>query len=198
MSGEQRPVPTLMGKAVTLRPLTLEDAPVLLAITPPETFRHFLTWPTTWDLPSLRVWMQKHLFKPDQTPFAVVLQDDGTVVGSTSYMDVQPQHRHAEIGCTWYTPAVRRTVVNPECKLLMLRHAFEVMGCVRVTLKCDGRNQVSQRAIAKLGAVREGVLRKHRVQPDGFVRDTVYFSIVEDEWPAVRERLEERLRERGV
>jgi RimJ/RimL family protein N-acetyltransferase len=197
MHVEER-VPTLEGRAVTLRPLTMGDAPVLLAVTPRETFRHFLAWPTSWDLPAFRVWMERYLFKPDQMPFAVVLQDDGAIVGSTSFMDVQPQHRHVEIGCTWYTPAVRGTVVNPESKLLLLRHAFDAMGCVRVTLKCDGRNEVSQRAIAKLGAVREGTLRHHRIQPDGFIRDTVYFSIVAAEWPAVREKLEARLRARGV
>lgn len=179
------------GAGVVLRPLTMEDAGALFAITPEGTFRHFLNWPGEWTEAAFAAWMAERLFRPDQAPFAV--EHRGVLAGSTSYLDVQPAHRHAEIGCTWYAAGARGTAVNPACKLLMLRHAFESMGCVRVTLKCDGRNEVSQRAIAKLGAVREGVLRKHRVQPDGFVRDTVYFSVVEAEWPAVRERLERRL-----
>lgn len=191
MEPQRLRAPVLEGRAVRLRPLTVGDAGALFAITPPETFRYFLNWPRPWTEAAFAAWMQSRLFAADQIPFAV--EHHGVIVGSTSYLDVQPAHRHVEIGCTWYEPGVQGTVVNPECKLLMLRHAFESMGCVRVTLKCDGRNEVSQRAIAKLGAVREGVLRKHRVQPDGFVRDTVYFSVLEGEWPAVRERLERRL-----
>lgn len=195
MDRERLASTVMEGHGVRLRPLRAEDAGALFAITPPDAFRHFLLWPEAWTLPAFMAWMEGCLFKPDQAPFAVERWAGGRLelAGSTSFMDLQPAHRHAEIGCTWYAPGARGTAVNPACKLLMLRHAFESMGCVRVTLKCDGRNEVSQGAIAKLGAVREGVLRKHRVQPDGFVRDTVYFSVVEGEWPAVRAGLERRL-----
>lgn len=185
--------PTLVGKHVTLRPLTMDDAPALHAITPPGTFRYFLNWPLGPTLDEFAEWMKRRLFAPDQSPFAVVRSADGSLVGSSSYLDIQPAHKHVEIGCTWYTPDVRGTVINPESKLLLLDHAFGKLGCERVTLKCDGRNEHSQRAIAKLGAVREGVLRRHRIQPDGFVRDTVYFSIIASEWPAVRAGIRTRL-----
>lgn len=186
--------PTLVGSHVTLRPLTLDDAPALFAISPPGTHRYFLFWPEGPTLDDFRAWMQRRLFTSDQSPFAVVRRADDAVVGSSSYLDIQPAHKHVEIGCTWYAESVRGTAVNPESKLLLLGHAFERIGCERVTLKCDGRNVLRQRAIAKLGAVREGVLRKHRVQPDGFVRDTVYFSVIAAEWPIVRDGLLARLR----
>jgi RimJ/RimL family protein N-acetyltransferase len=99
-----------------------------------------------------------------------------------------------EIGWTWITPAFQRTAVNTEAKLLQLTYAFETLGAGRVALKTDGRNERSQAAIARLGAVREGTLRRHMRLPDGYVRDTVYFSILADEWPGVKARLEERVR----
>lgn len=187
------PTPTLIGTHVTLRPLALADADALFSFSPPETFRYFLYWPKGPTLADFREWIAARLFGPDQRAFVVVRNSDGVIVGSSSFMDIQPAHKHVEVGSTWYAPDVRGTAVNPESKLLLLAHAFESLGCVRVTLKCDGRNEHSQRAIAKLGATREGVLRKHRIQPDGYVRDTVYFSILPDEWPAVRERLRARL-----
>jgi RimJ/RimL family protein N-acetyltransferase len=185
--------PTLTGKHVTLRPLTMDDARALHAITPPGTFRYFLNWPLGPTADDFAEWMKRRLFAPDQSPFAVVRNTDGAIVGSTSYIDIQPAHKHVEIGCTWYAADARGTAVNPESKLLLLDHAFNKLGCERVTLKCDGRNDHSQRAIAKLGATREGVLRKHRIQPDGFVRDTVYFSIIASEWPSVRPAVLERV-----
>ncbi len=185
--------PTLIGTHVTLRPLVEADADAHFAFSPPETFRYFLYWPKGPTLADFREWVVGRLLGPDQRAFAVVRNSDGVIVGSSSFMDMQPAHKHVEIGCTWYAPEVRGTAVNPESKMLLLAHAFESLGCVRVTLKCDGRNEHSQRAIAKLGAAREGTLRKHRIQPDGFVRDTVFFSILPEEWPAVRERLRARL-----
>jgi RimJ/RimL family protein N-acetyltransferase len=126
-----------------------------------------------------------------EAAWAVV--DHGAVVGSTRYMAIEPGHRRLEIGHTWYAPSVWATKVNPACKLALLRHAFETLGFNRVELKTDIRNLRSQAAIAKLGATKEGVFRAHMVRPDGSLRDTVYFSIVRDEWPAVRRRLAARL-----
>lgn len=125
--------------------------------------------------------------------FAVVLRDGGRAVGSTRYLDVAAAHRGVEIGWTWYTPAVWGSAVNPEAKLLLLRHAFESWGAVRVCLKTDGQNLRSQAAIARLGAVREGTLRQHRRRPDGSWRDTATFSVVAREWPGVRDGLLRRL-----
>lgn len=185
--------PTLQGEFVTLRPMdAARDADALFAITPPDTFRYFLSWPAAWDAASFREFLVKHAATPKARMFTV-LDAGGRVVGASAYLDIDSANRCVEIGATWYDPAVRGTRVNPECKLLQLAHAFDTLGCVRVTLKCDARNLHSQRAIAKLGATRESTLRRHRIQPDGFVRDTVYFSILPEEWPAVREGLRHRL-----
>jgi len=128
-----------------------------------------------------------------ELPFAVTLRADGRVVGSTSYLDVSAENRSVEIGWTWYVPDVWGTSVNPEAKYLLLRHAFEDWGAIRVFFKTDARNLRSQAAIKKLGAQYEGTLRSHRLLPDGFRRDSVYFSILDHEWPAVKAGLEERL-----
>ena len=119
--------------------------------------------------------------------------DDNALVGSTRYLAIEPAHRRLEIGHTWYAPSEWGGQVNPACKLALLRHAFETLGFNRVELKTDNRNLRSQTAIAKLGAVREGVFRAHMVRRDGTLRDSVYFSIVKSEWPAVRDRLTRRL-----
>lgn len=125
--------------------------------------------------------------------FAVILKEDERVVGSTRYMDVQPAHKGVEIGWTWYSPEVWGTVVNPEAKFLLLRHAFETWGAKRVQLKTDSQNLRSQAAIRKLGAKYEGTLRNHRIRPDGTLRDTVMFSIIDTEWPAVKAGLARRI-----
>ena len=127
-----------------------------------------------------------------RVPFAVRWLHDGSVVGTTSYLSIRPKHRAVEIGSTFYRPHLRGGPANPECKLLLLTHAFD-SGAMRVELVTDGRNLRSQAAIAKLGAVREGTLRRHKITWTGHQRDTVVFSITEAEWPAVRRGLEARL-----
>jgi RimJ/RimL family protein N-acetyltransferase len=126
-------------------------------------------------------------------PFAVRWRHDGAIVGTTSYLNIQSQDRGVEIGSTFYAPHLRGGPVNPECKLLLMAHAFEA-GALRVQLVTDSRNLRSQAAIAKLGAVREGTLRKHKITWTGHVRDTVVFSITDDEWPGARAGLEARLK----
>ncbi|MBX9622518.1 MAG: GNAT family N-acetyltransferase [Gemmataceae bacterium] len=130
--------------------------------------------------------------------YAVRLAATGEVVGSTSLFDYEPRHKRAEIGWTWYRPDHQGTAVNPECKLLLFAHGFDTMGLNRVQLKTDLINTRSQAAIAKLGAVREGVLRAHMVVKEGRVRDTVMYSVTRAEWPAVRDRLTARLATLGV
>ena len=125
--------------------------------------------------------------------FATVERSSGRVVGSTRFMNIDRANRRVEIGSTWIAPAWQRTAVNTEAKYLMLRHAFEVWGCMRVELKTDALNQKSRNAIVRIGAKEEGTLRRHLVTWTGRVRDTVYFSILEDEWPTVRTALEARL-----
>jgi RimJ/RimL family protein N-acetyltransferase len=125
-----------------------------------------------------------------ESPFAVIHKVSGRVAGTTRYLDIRPGDKALEIGWTWYGAPYQRTAVNSETKLLLMTHAFETLGANRVQLKTDSRNLRSQAAIARLGAVKEGVLRRDRILiKDGYVRDSVYFSVLAEEWPAVKERL---------
>jgi RimJ/RimL family protein N-acetyltransferase len=132
-----------------------------------------------------------------ELPFAIIDQHSNRVIGSTRYLNISRKEKHLEIGYTWLTPSVWKTPVNTECKWLLLQHAFERLGCIRVQLKTDLRNLNSQRAIARLGAVREGVLRNERIVRDGYVRDAVYFSIIDREWEAVKLKLQVLLQRVG-
>jgi RimJ/RimL family protein N-acetyltransferase len=125
--------------------------------------------------------------------FATIERGSGRVIGSTRFMNIDRVNRHVEIGFTWIVPAWHRTAVNTEAKYLMLRHAFEAWKCMRVELKTDALNQRSRNAILRLGAKEEGTLRRHLITWRGRVRDTVYFSILDSEWPVVKARLEARL-----
>ena len=130
-------------------------------------------------------------------PFVVIEKSSGTVVGSTRYGNIDMTHRRVEIGWTWYNPQWQRTAVNTETKFLLLTHAFERLGCIRVELKTDALNQQSRRAILRIGAKEEGILRQHNVTPSGRLRDTVYFSIIDSEWPEVKKSLVQKLRRRN-
>lgn len=128
-------------------------------------------------------------------PFAIVEAESGRAVGETRYHNFTLSDRGLEIGWTWLAPHVQRTGVNTECKFLLLRHAFEQWAAARVQFRTHHLNTASQRALQRLGAVREGVLRRHMLMPDGSWRDSVYYSIIETEWPAVRTRLEQLMRQ---
>ncbi|MBD0381544.1 GNAT family N-acetyltransferase [Paenibacillus sedimenti] len=123
-------------------------------------------------------------------PYCVYDKELGKIVGSTRLFEISVSHRHAEIGYTWYHPHFWRTHVNTECKYLLLRYCFETLNMLRVQLKTDLRNMRSQTAIARLGAQKEGILRQHRILHDGYIRDSVMFSIIDSEWPSVKKRLE--------
>jgi RimJ/RimL family protein N-acetyltransferase len=129
----------------------------------------------------------------EQIPFVVRRLSDGKFVGMSRLMDLDVQHKRVEIGHTWYIPEVWGTKINPEAKLLLMTHCFETWGAERVQLKTDHENLRSQAAIAKLGAVKEGVLRAHMIRPDGSRRDTVMYSVTREEWPKVKKGLEARL-----
>jgi len=129
----------------------------------------------------------------DSVVFATVERSSGRVVGSTRFMNIDRVNRRVEIGSTWIAPAWQRTAVNTEAKFLMLRHAFEAWGCFRVELKTDALNQRSRNAILRIGAKEEGTLRRHVITWTGRVRDSVYFSILDTEWPKVKARLEQKL-----
>jgi RimJ/RimL family protein N-acetyltransferase len=126
-------------------------------------------------------------------PFATVHEPSGQVVGSTRYMNIDAANRRLEIGSTWIAAPWRRTAINTEAKYLMLRHAFETLGCIRVELKTDALNQRSRNAIRRIGATEEGTLRQHVITWSGRLRDTVYFSILDSEWPRVKRDLEQKL-----
>lgn len=129
----------------------------------------------------------------DSVAFATTDKNSGRVIGSTRFMNIDRAKRRVEIGSTWIAPLWQRTAVNTEAKYLMLQHAFEIWKCIRVELKTDVLNQKSRSAILRLGAKQEGILRQHVITSTGRVRDTVYFSILQNEWPQVKERLESKL-----
>jgi len=122
-------------------------------------------------------------------PFVVRDLASGAIVGSTRYFNVEAAHRRLEIGHTWYARRAQRTAINTECKLLLLTHAFETLGCIAVEFRTGFFNFASRAAIARLGARQDGILRQHQILPDGTLRDTVVFSIIAPEWPAVKKHL---------
>lgn len=189
----------LEGFFVRLEPLSLDHFDDLLAAaSDPELWR----WTREQaDSPEeLRAYIERALDaarKGTAMPFATISRDAGRAVGSTRFANFSSEDRHVEIGWTWLAREWQRTGVNTEAKYLMLRHAFETLGCIRVELKTDVLNERSRAAILRLGAREEGVLRKHVITTTGRVRDTVYYSILENEWPAVKANLGDRLARRG-
>src|SRR5437868_1738047 len=181
---------TLPGRTLHLEPLALAHAASMWRVATPDVFTYQFFAPEDDTLEAFQAYIRRILAEEGRFAFAIVLNDTGEAIGTTSFMDIRPPHRGLEIGSTWIANPYQGTHVNPENKYLLLRHAFETLGAVRVQLKTDGRNLHSQRAIAKLGAVHEGTLRKHIILPDGYVRDTVMFSILAEEWPAVKTALE--------
>ncbi|WP_033344743.1 bifunctional pyridoxamine 5'-phosphate oxidase family protein/GNAT family N-acetyltransferase [Catenuloplanes japonicus] len=187
----------LAGAHVILEPLDLAHAEGLLASCgDPAVWRHMLVdTPTTVD--EMRAYLRHRL----AAPHAMWVQKDartGAIIGSTSYYDVNETHRTLAIGHTFLAPSHWRTGVNTESKLLLLTRAFEQLGAVRVEWHTDVRNVRSQQAIARLGAVQEGVLRRHRRRPDGTWRDTALFAMTDDQWPDSRSTLRQRLQDHGA
>ncbi len=126
-------------------------------------------------------------------PFTIVERATGNVIGSTRYANIERVHRRVEIGWTWVARPWQRTAVNTECKYMLLKHAFETLGCIRVELKTDSLNERSRAAILRIGAKEEGVFRNHMITASGRIRHTVYFGVTDGEWPGVKRRLEEKL-----
>ena len=182
---------TLSGRHVTLEPLSVAHADDLFEAGDAAEVWAWLSYPRPATRDDMARQVQHALDDPTRLPFAVVV--DGRACGSTSIGDIDLDVEGVEIGWTWYAPRLWATEVNPESKLLLLEHCFDALGVQRVFLKTDGRNARSQAAIRKLGAQHDGTLRHHRRRGDGSVRDSVYFSILAAEWPAVRRGLEERL-----
>jgi len=179
----------LTGNTVQLEPLCLDHAPELSAIG---------LAPSLWEVASERVasseemtaYIGRALADSKCRAFAVRHRATGRLAGSTRYMNMELGHQRLEIGATWYGLDYQRTGVNTECKYLLLTHAFEEMGLNRVEIKTDRLNVRSQNAIRRIGAKEEGTLRRHMVTWSGRIRDTVYFSVIREEWPAVKAHLE--------
>ncbi len=184
---------TLGGNIVRLVPLSEEHAPGLAEVgLEPDIWRYMLYG--NIDTEEKLLGFVKDLLDRQAAgtdlPFTVTLRDSGKAIGCTRFMAIDPRNRSVEIGGTWYGRAHQRSAVNTECKYLLLRHAFESWGCIRVQLKTDLNNVRSQKAIERIGAVKEGVLRNHMIRPDGTVRDSVIYSVLDSEWPEVKALLE--------
>jgi N-acetyltransferase len=182
---------TLSGRAVRLEPLTIEHVPALAAVgLEPDLWR----WtPTSVSTPEeMRTYISIALDEQRRglaLPFAIIHRASDKAIGSTRYANIDAANRRLEIGWSWITSSFQRTVVNTETKLLLLTHAFEVLGVNRVEFKTDVLNTKSRDALIRLGAVEEGIFRKHLVTASGRVRDTIYFSVIDTEWPAIKARL---------
>ncbi|HEY7520671.1 MAG TPA: GNAT family protein [Methylomirabilota bacterium] len=186
---------TLKGRWLTLEPIDATHAEGLFEAMKDEEVCRYLAWPPPGTIEETRTLIaeaREDMSRGYTVVFAQIWNATGRAIGSTRLLDVRPKDRQVEIGATFLAREYWGTPANTESKLLFLRHCFETLGCLRVALKTDGRNVRSQEAIARLGAVREGTLRRH-MNVRGYQRDTVYFSILEDEWPAVKARLEARL-----
>ena len=186
---------TLRGQHATLEPLTREHAPALhAAAADGELWR---LWYTSVPAPGREdAYVAAALDMRERAhamPFVVRDNRTGDIVGCTRYFNVEPAHRRLEIGYTWYAKRVQRTPLNTECKLLLLGHAFEALQCIAVEFRTHWFNFASRAAIARLGAKQDGVLRNHQIAADGSRRDTVVFSIIDGEWPAVRAHLRYQL-----
>jgi len=182
---------TLEGEQVRLEPLaTAHTQGLSEAIQDGELHRLWYTLvPSPEQVPA---WIEASLQAQQAgkaVPFAVRRRRDGRIVGSTRYMNIEPTQRRLEIGTTFYAASVQRSGLNTECKRLLLSHAFEALRCIAVEFRTHWFNHRSREAIARLGAKQDGVLRKHQQLADGSFRDTVVFSITDDEWPAVRNHL---------
>lgn len=187
----------LEGNRIILRPLQYTDAEALVrAAADGELWNLTVTIvPSSTTVDS---YLKKALDGRDAgsvLPFVIVLKDTGKVIGSTRFWKVDRLNRKLEIGSSWISASWQKTFVNTEAKYLMLRHAFEVLDCVRVQFTTDENNQKSRNAILRLGAQQEGIVRHERIMPDGRKRNSVRFSIIDDEWPLVRQNLEKKLAE---
>ena len=186
---------TLRGRYLTLEPIEERHAPDLFEAMQDEEVCRYLAWPPPERIEETLALVRQareQMERRQTIVFAQVWNETGRAIGSTRLLDVRPADRQVEIGSTFLARGYWRTPANTESKYLFLRHCFETLGCIRVALKTDGRNLRAQEAIARLGAMREGTLRKH-MNVRGFQRDTVYFSILDAEWPAVQARLAARL-----
>lgn len=191
-----RPI-VLEGSRVRLEPLRLEDAAEIFEAGSDPSIWDYLPRGPLSGRADAENWLKEALAdqaRGESVVFGIRALPSGALAGSTRFLDIRPPHRGLEIGWTWLAPAHQRSAVNTQAKLLLLAHAFDDLGAERVQLKTDARNLRSQRAIERIGATREGVLRRHLAVRDGYLRDSVYYSVIAPEWPRVRKHLESMLR----
>ncbi len=193
---EVRPI-ELEGERIRLAPLSMDHLDELC-----DAGLHDELWRVTTSVIRNREDMRKYIAEAlngqsagTAVPFVIIEKSTSRVVGSTRYGNIERTHRRLEIGWTWITPHWQRTYVNTEAKYLLLRHAFETLGCIRVEFKTDSLNEQSRKALAGIGATEEGTMRNHMIVAGGRKRHSVYFSVIDSEWPAVKRRLEKRLRQ---
>jgi RimJ/RimL family protein N-acetyltransferase len=190
---------TLEGTTVRLEPLSLDHLPGLTTVGLDAEIWRWM--PMFVQSPQdMRTLIEEAVADSEAgttVPFATIELASGKPVGSTRYLSIEPRHRRLEIGWTWLAPPWQHTAVNTEAKLLMLRHAFDKLGALRVEFKTDALNDKSRAALLKIGATEEGTMRHHMVMPGGRRRDSVYYSVIEEEWPQVRQHLEARLARLG-
>ena len=184
---------TLTGKYVRLETLTEAHVPGLTEIGLGQNFWHFMLYGDMNTETDMRNWVLDILSRAEKgtdLPFVAIDLASGDVAGATRYLNMMPKDRGLEIGGTWYGAEFQRTAVNTECKYLLMSYAFEKLGAIRVQLKTDSRNERSQKAIERIGAKKEGVLRNHMILPDGYFRHSVFYSVLDTEWPEVKKNLE--------
>ncbi|MBM3181035.1 MAG: GNAT family N-acetyltransferase [Chloroflexi bacterium] len=195
MTNWVKPV-TLQGKHVRLEPMTEAHIPGLAEIGIGQSFWNYMLYGDIKTEEDMRQWVLDILSRVENgtdMPFVAIHLASGRVAGATRYLNILPKDRGLEIGGTWYGLDFQRTPVNTECKYLLLTHAFETLRCIRVQLKTDLLNERSQKAIERIGAIKEGVLRNHMILPDGRYRDSVFYSILDKEWGTVKKNLEAKL-----
>jgi RimJ/RimL family protein N-acetyltransferase len=186
---------TLTGPFVRLEPLTIEHVPALARVGLDPSIWNWIPTPLP-DIDAMRAWVALGLDEQRRglaLPFAIVDAPTGEVIGSTRFANIDAANRRLEIGWTWLAVSHQRSAANTNAKRLLLGHAFDALGAMRVELKTDALNEKSRNAILRIGATQEGIFRKHLITASGRVRDTVYFSILDTEWPDVRRRLDARL-----
>ena len=189
---EVKPV-VLTGKYVRLEPLSESHIPGLAEIGVGQDFWHFMLYGDMNTEADMRNWVLDIMSrgqKGTDLPFAAIDLASGRVAGATRYLNIMPNDRGLEIGGTWYGTEFQRTAVNTECKYLLMTHAFETLHAIRLQLKTDLQNERSQKAIERIGAKKEGVLRNHMILPDGYFRHSVFYSVLDTEWTEVKKNLE--------
>jgi N-acetyltransferase len=187
----------LTGKYVRLEPMSETHIPGLAEIGLGQSFWDFMVYGRMDTQADMKGWVLEILSRAERgtdLPFAVIHLESGRVAGATRYLNIMRSDRGLEIGGTWYGMEFQRTAVNTECKYLLMSHSFETLGAIRVQLKTDSRNERSQRAMERIGAKKEGVLRNHMILPDGRYRDSVFYSILDIEWAEVKVKLETMMR----